>query len=273
MACQECGKQSDGLHYTCNFCGKEHCSDHRLPEAHNCRNTRTVAGDSGVSSKSTTNLGSGSYTGIVFALAILVLLVSAAHGFANPINANPIESVDSKVSDFQNFTSEHTEQATADKGFNETKAELEIHRLINKERTERGLSKLAYDDDLGEIAKSHSKDMATNGFFSHTSPTTGEFDDRYRSAGYTCKVRISENQYATGGENIAQTWYKVSLQTSGDDFLTSEKEVAAFIVSQWMKSPGHRKNILRPYWENEGIGIYTIEKDEGLAVYATQNFC
>jgi len=37
-----------------------------------------------------------------------------------------------------------------------------------------------------------------------------------------------------------------------------------------MKSPGHRKNILTPYWKKEGIGVHIGPDDK---VYVTQNFC
>jgi uncharacterized protein YkwD len=40
-----------------------------------------------------------------------------------------------------------------------------------------------------------------------------------------------------------------------------------------MNSTGHRENILKSHWENEGIGIYIIEIDGKTRVYATQNFC
>jgi hypothetical protein len=34
--CDYCGKQTDGLPHTCKYCGGSHCSDHLLPENHNC---------------------------------------------------------------------------------------------------------------------------------------------------------------------------------------------------------------------------------------------
>ena len=40
-----------------------------------------------------------------------------------------------------------------------------------------------------------------------------------------------------------------------------------------MNSPGHRENLLEPYWSEEGIGIAATETSDGTKVYATQNFC
>lgn len=35
--CDYCGKSVDGLPHKCKFCGKTHCSEHLIPEAHNCQ--------------------------------------------------------------------------------------------------------------------------------------------------------------------------------------------------------------------------------------------
>lgn len=35
--CHYCGRQIEGLPYTCRRCGEQFCSEHRLPENHNCR--------------------------------------------------------------------------------------------------------------------------------------------------------------------------------------------------------------------------------------------
>lgn len=34
--CRTCGRELDHLAYTCNYCGCHHCSQHRLPEKHDC---------------------------------------------------------------------------------------------------------------------------------------------------------------------------------------------------------------------------------------------
>lgn len=151
--------------------------------------------------------------------------------------------------------------------------EKEIHGRVNQERSEQGLQEIDFDDDLAEIARGHSKDMVSNGFFSHRSPTNGTLEERYESAGYNCQVGMSGSQYSTGGENIAKTWYEKSIDTGeGTTFLGDIEEVADFVIQQWMNSPGHRENLLQSYWQNEGIGVATAEEG-GTAVYVTQNFC
>ncbi|MFB6203318.1 MAG: CAP domain-containing protein [Candidatus Nanohaloarchaea archaeon] len=147
-------------------------------------------------------------------------------------------------------------------GINEHRIEMEIHEKINDRRTARGLEPLEYDVELAQIAGNYSREMAEKGFFSHTSPSGEDFLDRYREAGYRCRVRISERRYAKGGENL------YSLHTDSFHNWTEER-IASMAVKGWMNSEGHRENLLRPYWENEGIGVYI----RGDHFFATQNFC
>lgn len=170
-------------------------------------------------------------------------------------------------------TYEQSEQSAAD--IDATAVEFYIHEYVNAERTEQGLSNISYDGELANIAEGHSIHMASNGFFSHTAPNGSNPDDRYTRYGYNCRINLGGGEYVTGGsENIAQTWYNVRIDTGGSGKMyTSERELARGIVTQWMNSPGHRENILRRFWQNEGIGV-SITTDSGKTkVYATQNFC
>lgn len=36
MDCDHCGREPEGIAYTCSQCGEQFCEDHRLPEAHRC---------------------------------------------------------------------------------------------------------------------------------------------------------------------------------------------------------------------------------------------
>ena len=50
----------------------------------------------------------------------------------------------------------------------------------------------------------------------------------------------------------------------------SMKEIAKSTVDGWMDSEGHRKNILTPRFDREGIGVVISPDDK---VYITQNLC
>jgi uncharacterized protein YkwD len=150
--------------------------------------------------------------------------------------------------------------------------EKRIHTLINRERTAHGLTALAWDDTLAQIARSHSKDMAGRGYFSHDSPEGRDFSFRYLQQGYTCAIRLG-NTIHTGAENIALNHLSRSITTINGvpfpDWNTAE-QIAVSTVQGWMNSPGHRKNILSPHWLTQGIGIHVSADDK---VYITQNFC
>jgi len=150
--------------------------------------------------------------------------------------------------------------------------EKRIHTLINRERAAHGLPSLAWDDALARIARTHSKDMAGRGYFSHDSPEGRDFSFRYLQQGYACAIRLG-NTIHTGAENIALNHLSRSVTTINGvpypDWNTAE-QMAVSTVQGWMNSPGHRKNILTPHWLNQGIGIH-VSADE--KIYITQNFC
>ncbi|MDA8100184.1 MAG: CAP domain-containing protein [Nitrospiraceae bacterium] len=153
-----------------------------------------------------------------------------------------------------------------------SRLEKEIHSLINRERRKQGLSSLAFDDALARVARGHSTDMGKRRYFSHESPQGHDFAFRYRQAGYQCALRQGATIHL-GAENIAQNNLYTSVTTvNGSKFYdwSSEEEIAASTVKGWMDSPGHRKNILTPFWEKEGIGVFIAPDDK---VYITQNFC
>ena len=99
--------------------------------------------------------------------------------------------------------------------------------LVNKDRADNGLKPLTFDAGLRAGALAHSQDMAKNNYFSHTSPTQGDFSTRVKAAGV---------KYSSAGENIAKYG---SVDQAEVGFMNSE---------------GHRANILGNY-TRVGIGI------------------
>ncbi|WP_312912574.1 CAP domain-containing protein [Natronosalvus caseinilyticus] len=169
---------------------------------------------------------------------------------------------------YLNDETDHLEGLTNDlrddQSFDEAEVERIFHEEINQVRTEHGADSLAYDDDLAIIASKHSKDMDTRDYFDHVDPNGQDVMDRYRDYGYQC---------GAGGENIAQTFVHERVRASykGSTVrITDEEELAKHLVKEWMNSPGHRENILRTEWHQQGLGLHISDDGE---VYATQNFC
>ncbi|WP_166033584.1 CAP domain-containing protein [Haloplanus aerogenes] len=142
--------------------------------------------------------------------------------------------------------------------------ENQIHQKINERRDANGLDPIPKDDLLRQIARSHSEEMAQQGYFAHESPSGETFEDRYDQFGYNCRVPIGSGRYVTGGENL----WRMTASTE-----PSAETIASNAVRGWMESPAHRRNILRPYWDDMGIGVYVLDTGGGVEIYATQNFC
>lgn len=110
------------------------------------------------------------------------------------------------------------------------------HCLLNQRRANAGLPRLQADRRLAKAARGHSASMAASNFFSHTGLDGSSSTDRIRATGYLSGAR----SWATG-ENIAWGSY---------DWATPRA-----IVKAWMRSPGHRANILSRSFDEIGIGV------------------
>ena len=107
-------------------------------------------------------------------------------------------------------------------------AEAEMLRLLNAERTSRGLPALELDPRLIPVARQHSEEMFRLKYFGHQSPVNGSPFDRLAAAQIT---------YSRAGENLA---YAQSVAVAHRGLMDSE---------------GHRENILRPEFTRIGIGV------------------
>jgi uncharacterized protein YkwD len=126
-------------------------------------------------------------------------------------------------------------------------ARLEAAALkgVNRVREGRGLPALRRDPELTVMAREFSRQMATRGFFSHTDPEGRTFQER---------VRAAEISFTSAGENLFKS--------------TGVKEPAAAAVGAWLKSAGHRGNMLNPRFTETGLGVWK----RGSSLYFTQEF-
>ena len=150
--------------------------------------------------------------------------------------------------------------------------EQEIHTLVNRERRNNGLSPLDWNSILARVARGHSQDMVSRKYFSHYSPEGRDFSYRYEQEGFVCSIRVGDT-VVQGGENIFQNnlYDRIMVMNGVKRYdWNSLTHLAETTVQGWMNSPGHRKNILSPFWKTEGIGVSLSPDDK---VYITQNFC
>lgn len=159
-----------------------------------------------------------------------------------------------------------------------TAADLErrIHQQINRVRQNHGLSQLDRDEQLADIARKHSSDMASYHFFSHTNLQGEDPVERAKNLGWNKKKQYAPNAWAIGpGENIFMNhlYDKVVTTTQNGVMVKKEylwktqEEIVQSTVQGWMESPPHRKNILSPNYDQQGIGVAI----SGSEIYVTEN--
>ena len=107
---------------------------------------------------------------------------------------------------------------------NDYKTAYEILELVNKERTKAGKTKLTMDKDLMETAMLRASEAVIK--FSHTRPDG--------SAWYTAEKK----DIGSMGENLAIGFGSTTR-----------------VMDAWMKSEGHRANILKDKYRTVGIGV------------------
>jgi uncharacterized protein YkwD len=111
-----------------------------------------------------------------------------------------------------------------------TALEIELVELTNKVRLKKGLHPLKISGPLMMAARKHSSRMGRKQHLSHLIKGKS-FTYRLKKAGYV---------FAKAGENVGHT-----------------KKPSAHIIKLWMKSHGHRNNLLNPHFKDIGVGIYT----------------
>jgi uncharacterized protein YkwD len=100
-------------------------------------------------------------------------------------------------------------------------------RAVNETRAAYGLRPVRLDLQLGQAARSHTRDMLVKNYFSH-----GDFHGRM--VAFKVRGRIAGENLAWGSGSYAE---------------------AKTIVAEWLASPGHRANLLRAAYTRIGIGL------------------
>ena len=110
--------------------------------------------------------------------------------------------------------------------------------LLNVERRSHGLCRLSANRQLAKAARRFSSRMVRERFFGHVSPAGSTLTSRVRDG--TSYLRGGVRRWSLG-ENLA--WG------------AGERATPRNIVRAWMRSPGHRANILDGRFRHVGIGV------------------
>jgi uncharacterized protein YkwD len=114
----------------------------------------------------------------------------------------------------------------------------------NSERARGSIAALRIDSALVQIARQRATDMATKGYFAHTSPSGETAFSILARAGY---------RYASAGENIARNNYP-------------DGQSVSVAMTGFMNSSTHRYNIMDPGFTAVGIG--SVVAQDGMKYYA-----
>jgi uncharacterized protein YkwD len=106
---------------------------------------------------------------------------------------------------------------------------VEVVTRVDDERRRAGRQPLSVDSRLEAAAQRHADDMLARSYFAHRDPDGKTIRERARDAGF---------DWSAIGENIAEGQQSV-------------KEV----MESWMRSAGHRENILDRRYTRTGVGL------------------
>ena len=109
---------------------------------------------------------------------------------------------------------------------------------INAARAKAGCGPLRLDARLTAAARSHARAMAEQNFFGHAGKDGSRFSNRIKRQGYS---------FRTAAENIA----------------AGQRSVGQ-VVQSWLKSTGHRRNILNCRLTETGIAMVYQPDDKPL---------
>lgn len=121
--------------------------------------------------------------------------------------------------------------------------------LVNAARAEAGLPPLTFDPALNKAAQGHAVDMRRRNSYGHASRFGGGPAERYARAGGSPLGHFAEN--------IARCFRCA---------VPADSAAVRQLHEQWMGSPEHRKNILKPEVTRYGFGLAETEDGKHYAV-------
>lgn len=107
---------------------------------------------------------------------------------------------------------------------------------VNRERRRRGAQPLVMDARLNRAAERYARELAARREIEHVSSTPGRRTFRQRIHAEGGRARIA-------GENLAR-------------LSASPAKMPQRTLRAWLRSPGHRSNLLDPSWRRTGVGVW-----------------
>lgn len=128
---------------------------------------------------------------------------------------------------------------------------------INEERRALGLGELKYNESLTQASRVRSEELFRTKHWDHTRPNGDSW--------VTVLKEDVPTSFTAAGENLATISYNDETEHYESD--------ASWWFTEWKNSPPHYENIIRPEFNEVGVGIYFAVRDDGMKVaYATTLF-
>jgi uncharacterized protein YkwD len=146
-----------------------------------------------------------------------------------------------------------------------------IFLLTNEQRKKVDLSELVWNEELYELADGHAREMARYRYMDHVNRARLDATGRARDRGFETRKEVEvdgKRGFRDGvAENLAFTG---TGHVAGSGYVNPAvpRTIAEALVNGWMKSPGHRQNILEPAVTDLGVSV----RKGGAYYYAAQNF-
>ena len=187
-------------------------------------------------------------TGALAAASLFLLSFGLQSAIAQNIQPRPVARLISKPIADARKSRPRRLSLEASASLDEANAvERRAFEQTNVARVKNGLPTLVWDPELCGMAREHSKQMASRGYFSHETPDGLQLKERARARGIL--------HFRVIGENIAYN--------KGHD------DPGSFAVERWLTSAGHRANMLNPVFQASAIGSFVAADG---STYLTQVF-
>lgn len=144
----------------------------------------------------------------------------------------------------------------------------DVFQRINAQRSQTGLRPCVYSETLGKAAQAHAEWMARNRKMDHLQPPPGSFEE-HRTCNHHPINRAINAGYVGWDEVFrverTQTGAVVHAKPGADDHVGEivaagwdaghPMQQTETVVTGWMNSPRHKKEILTGHWREMGIGV------------------
>jgi len=131
--------------------------------------------------------------------------------------------------------------------------ERALLREMNVARAEYDVAPLKSDAILQQAARKHSRYLSRLGRLDHESAGGKPFWTRLVKAGFPRTRSMGENLALVGGCGRPAGY----IQLRRNQRRTANASEARRVVTMWLKSPGHRANLLNPGFRHAGAGVTT----------------